>query len=77
MLAGHADDDNNTLIPNDKRLNDGVVANVYHHPVPGRLHNDLRIDPRLPLAAQLHTNDVLGNRALNGDSGSDGSIPKE
>jgi hypothetical protein len=29
MPAAHADNDNNTLIPNNKRLNDGVVANVY------------------------------------------------
>jgi hypothetical protein len=42
-----------------------------HRPAPGRFHTDLQIDPRLPLAAQLHA------AALNGGSGSDGSTPKE
>jgi hypothetical protein len=76
MLAAHADNDNNTLIPNNKRLNDAVVANVYTIQHQVGCTNDLRVDPRLQLAAQWHTNDVFGNRALNGDSGSDGSTPK-
>ena len=58
MLAAHADNDNNTLIPDNKRLNDGVVANVYTIQHQAGCTNDLRIDPRLPLAAQWHTNDV-------------------
>ena len=33
----------------------------------------VRINPKLRLAAQWHTNDVLANRALDGDIGSDGS----
>jgi hypothetical protein len=54
-----------------------VVVNAYTVQHQAGCTNDLRIDPRLPLAAQWHTNDVLGNRALNGGSGSDGSKPKE
>jgi hypothetical protein len=36
MLAAHADNDNNTLIPNNKRLNDGRGGQRLHHPAPGR-----------------------------------------
>jgi uncharacterized protein YkwD len=35
--------------------------------------NDLKINPQLQLAAQWHTDDVLNNRALDGDIGSDGT----
>jgi uncharacterized protein YkwD len=59
----------------NKRLNDGVVANVYTVQHQAGCTNELRIDPRLQLAAEWHTNDVLHNRALNGDIGSDGSTP--
>jgi uncharacterized protein YkwD len=59
----------------NKRLNDGVVANVYTVQHQAGCTNDLRIDPPLQLAAQWHTNDVLHNRAVNGDIGSDGSTP--
>lgn len=52
-------------------LNDSAVANVYTVRHQAGCTNALRIDPRLPLAAQLHT------AALNGGSGSDGSTPKE
>lgn len=71
--AAHADNDNNTLIPNNKRLNDGVIANVYtiqHH---AGCTNDVRPNPQLQLAAQRHTRDVLNNRSLDADIGSDGS----
>ncbi|WP_036456535.1 CAP domain-containing protein [Mycobacterium marinum] len=66
--AAHAD---------NKRLNDGVVANVYTIQHQAGCTSELRIDPRLQLAAQWHTNDVLGNRALDGDIGSDGSTPSD
>jgi uncharacterized protein YkwD len=35
------------------------------------------VDPRLRLAAQRHTIDVLRNRSLDGDLGSDGSTPQD
>ncbi|WP_421648705.1 CAP domain-containing protein [Mycobacterium marinum] len=66
--AAHAD---------NKRLNDGVVANVYTIQHQAGCTSELRIDPRLQLAAEWHTNDVLGNRALDGDIGSDGSTPSD
>ncbi|MBE1549006.1 uncharacterized protein YkwD [Mycobacterium sp. OAS707] len=57
----------------NKRLNDGVVANVYTVQHQAGCTNDVKINPKLRLAAQWHTNDVLNNRALDGDIGSDGS----
>ena len=74
--AAHADGDNNTLVPNNKRLNDGVVANVYTIQHQHGCGNDVKINPALQLAAQWHTDDVLNNRTLDGDIGSDGSTPQ-
>lgn len=59
----------------NKRLNDGVVANVYTVQHQAGCTNDLRIDPRLQLAAEWHTKDLIGDRALNADIGSNGSTP--
>jgi uncharacterized protein YkwD len=77
MPAAHADGDNNTLTPNNKRLNDGVVANVYTMQHQAGCTNDVRINPQLRLAAEWHTRDVLNNRNLDGDIGSDGSTPQD
>ena len=57
----------------NKRLNDGVVANVYTVQHQAGCTNDLKINPQLQLAAQWQTHDVLNNRDLDGDIGSDGS----
>ncbi|HEU4361162.1 MAG TPA: CAP domain-containing protein [Mycobacterium sp.] len=75
--AAHADNDNNTLIPNNKRLNDGVVANVFTIQHQAGCTNDVRINPQLLRAAQWHANDVRDNRNLDGDIGSDGSTPQD
>ena len=66
--AAHAD---------NKRLNDGVVANVYTVQHQAGCTNDVRIDPQLRLAAQWHTDDVLNNRGLDGDLGSDDSTAQD
>ena len=71
--AAHADNDDNTLIPNNHRLNDGVVANVFTVQHQAGCTNDVKINPQLQLAAQWQTHDVLNNRNLDGDIGSDGS----
>ncbi len=76
MPAAHADGDNNTLGPNNKRLNDGVVANVFTVQHQAGCTNDVRINPQLQLAAEQHARDVLNNRTLDGDIGSDGSTPE-
>ena len=60
----------------NKRLNDGVVANVYTIQHQHGCTNDVKINPKLQLAAEWHANDVLNNRALDGDIGSDGSTPQ-
>lgn len=60
----------------NKRLNDGVVANVYTVQHQAGCTNDIHINPQLRLAAQWHSRDVLNNRNLDGDIGSDGSTPQ-
>jgi len=61
----------------NKRLNDGVVANVYTVQHQAGCTNDMKINPQLQRAAEWHTDDVLNNRALDGDIGSDGSTPQD
>jgi hypothetical protein len=61
----------------NRRLNDGVVANVYTVQQQAGCTNDLKINPQLRLAAQWHTNDVLNNRDLDSDIGSDGSTQQD
>jgi uncharacterized protein YkwD len=60
----------------NKRLNDGVVANAYTIQHNAGCTGDVHINPQLRLAAQWHTDDVLTNRTLDGDLGSDGSTPQ-
>ena len=68
MPAAHAD---------NSRLNNGVVANVYTVQQQAGCTNDVKINPQLRLAAQWHTDDVLNNRDLDSDIGSDGSTPQD
>jgi hypothetical protein len=65
-----------TAHADNKRLNDGVVANVYTVQHQAGCTNDVAINPRLQLAAEWHTHDLLNNRSLDGDIGSDGSTPE-
>ena len=60
----------------NRRLNESVVVNVYTVQHQAGCTTDIKINPKLRLAAQWHTNDVLNNRALDGDIGSDGSTPQ-
>ena len=60
----------------NSRLNNSVVANVYTIQHQAGCTNDVAISPQLQLAAQWHSNDVLNNRDLGGDIGSDGSTPQ-
>lgn len=61
----------------NKRLNDGVFADVYVIHDRAKCPHAVKIDPRLRLAAQGHAVDVLNNRNLDGDVGSDGSVPQD
>ena len=67
MPAAHGD---------NKRFNDSVVANIHTIQHQAGCKNNVKIDPQLQLAAEWHTRDVLNNRALDGDIGSDGSTPQ-
>jgi uncharacterized protein YkwD len=64
-------------LADNKRLNDGVVSNVYTVQRQAGCTNDLKKNPQLQLAAQWHALDVLNNRNLSGDSGSDESTPQD
>lgn len=61
----------------NSRLNNGVVTNVDTIKMHAGCTTDLRIKPQLQLAAQRHTIDVLNNRDLDGDLGSDGSTVQD
>lgn len=61
----------------NKRLNAGVVSNVYTLQRQAGCTGDLTVSPQLRLAAQWHTDDVLNNRSLDGDIGSDGSTAQD
>lgn len=65
--AAHAD---------NVRLNNSVIANIYTIQHQAGCTTDVRKNPQLQLAAEWHANDVLNNRALDGDLGSDGSTPQ-
>lgn len=61
----------------NKRLNDGVFADVYAIHDRAGCVDPVKVDPRLQLAAQWHAVDVMSNRNLNGALGSDGSSPQD
>jgi uncharacterized protein YkwD len=61
----------------NKRLNSSVVSNVYTIQHQAGCDGEVMVSPQLQLAAQWHTNDVLNNRSLDGDLGSDGSTPQD
>ncbi|MFN8043692.1 MAG: CAP domain-containing protein [Mycobacterium sp.] len=66
-----------TAHADNSRLNNGVVANVYTVQHQAGCNTDIKKNPALTLAAQWHAQDVLNNRALDGDIGSDGSTPQQ
>ena len=54
-----------------------MVANVYTVQHQAGCTNDVHVNPQLRLAAQWHTDDVLDNRGLDGDIGSDGTTAQD
>jgi uncharacterized protein YkwD len=66
--AAHAD---------NKRLNDAVVSDVYTIQHQAGCTNDVIINNSLTLAAEWHADDMLNNRNINGDIGSDGTAPQD
>jgi hypothetical protein len=55
------------------RLNNSLVGNVYTIQKQAGCQTNIKVNPKLLLAAQWQTEDVLGNRQLDGDIGSDGT----
>lgn len=70
LLPGTAHADN-------RRINDGVMANIYTIRHQAGCDIDLQINPQLRQAAQWHVDDLMTNRNLLGDTGSDGSLPAD
>lgn len=66
----HADNDN-------KRLNSAVVSAVYTLQHQAGCTNDVIRDNALTLAAEWHSEDMINNRNINDDIGSDGSTPQD
>jgi uncharacterized protein YkwD len=66
-----------TARADNHRLNNGVAQNVYTIQHQAGCTTDLKVNPQLQLAAQWHTRDVLNDRSLDGDVGSDGSTPQD
>jgi uncharacterized protein YkwD len=61
----------------NRRFNSSVVQNVYTVQRQAGCTNDLTVSPQLLLAAEWHAKDLMGNRSLGGDIGSDGSGPQQ
>ncbi|OBJ06716.1 hypothetical protein A5624_23775, partial [Mycobacterium sp. 1482292.6] len=66
--AAHAD---------NKRLNSAVVSAVYTLQHQAGCTNDVVRNNALTLAAEWHADDMINNRNINGDIGSDGSTPQD
>ena len=60
----------------NSRLNNSVVANIYTVQHQAGCTSNIKINPALRLAAEWQAKDMLSNRALDGDQGSDGSTPE-
>ncbi len=61
----------------NSRLNNSVIANVYTIQHQAGCTGNIKTSAQLRLAAQWQTDDVLNNRNLDGDIGSDGSTPQD
>jgi uncharacterized protein YkwD len=61
----------------NSRFNKSVVSNVYTMQRQAGCTNSLTVSPQLQLAAQWHADDMLNNRNLDGDIGSNGSMPQD
>jgi uncharacterized protein YkwD len=57
----------------NSRLNNSVIANIYTIQNQAGCSTEVKRNDALTLAAQWHADDVLNNRGLDGDIGSDGS----
>jgi uncharacterized protein YkwD len=61
----------------NKRLNSAVVSAVYTLQHQAGCTNDVIRNNALTLAAEWHAEDMINNRNINDDTGSDGSTPQD
>ncbi|WP_118915434.1 CAP domain-containing protein [Mycobacterium shigaense] len=61
----------------NKRLNSAVVSAVYTLQHQAGCTNDVIRNNALTLAAEWHAEDMMNNRNINDDTGSDGSSPQD
>jgi uncharacterized protein YkwD len=66
-----------TAHADNKRLNSAVVSAVYTLQHQAGCTNDIIRDNALTLAAEWHAEDMINNRNINDDIGSDGSSPQD
>lgn len=66
-----------TAQADNKRLNSAVVSAVYTLQHQAGCTNDVIRSNALTLAAQWHADDMINNRNINDDIGSDGSTPQD
>ena len=66
-----------TVYADNKRLNSAVVSAVYTLQHQAGCTNDITRDNALTLAAEWHADDMINNRNINDDIGSDGSTPQD
>jgi uncharacterized protein YkwD len=66
--AAHAD---------NARLNNAVISGVYTLQHQAGCTNDVIKNNALTLAAEWHAEDMINNRNINDDAGSDGSSPQD
>jgi uncharacterized protein YkwD len=66
-----------TAHADNKRLNSAVVSAVYTLQHQAGCTNDVVRNNALTLAAEWHAEDMLANRNINEDTGSDGSSPQD
>jgi len=66
-----------TAHADNMRLNSAVVSAVYTLQHQAGCTNDIIRNNALTLAAEWHADDVINNRNINGDIGSDGSTPQD
>jgi uncharacterized protein YkwD len=66
-----------TAAADNSRFNNSVVADVYAVQRQAGCPVQVKANPQLRLAAQWHADDLLNNRSLDGDIGTDGSTPQD
>ncbi len=77
LLSGTAALASPTAAADNKRLNSAVVSAVYTLQHQAGCTNDVIRNNALTLAAEWHAEDMLANRNINDDNGSDGSTPQD